>query len=259
MHGFKFKLGILVFLFGIGVICLTGCTDSEKELLDEKISSELKFIETNLFDVVYKYASGEYEEDILNEDVVAKITELTENKITIDSTVLEMKVIDFDKVGEDVKKINNSLDVLLIDLTEKNIDKSLITDVSQDVNNLIVNVSQNNINVILRDINEIEKSIINNIDKLSIKESEKKIQKVKADILNVFVNCMIYEDKTSSKEIINNLIDKYQEYLNDQEFVSDNKYLVNNIYVLLQELKTAVELENNELIKVKYLNLIEIL
>ena len=259
MRKFKFKLGILVFLFGISVICLTGCSDSEKELLDDKILSELNYIESNIFDVVYKYASGEYEEDILNDEVVTKISELTENEITIDSSTLEMKVINFDKLGEDVKKINNSLDVLLIDLTEKNIDKSLITDVSQDVNNLIVNVSQNNINVVLRDINEIEKSIINNIDKLSIKESEKKIQKVKADILNVFVNCMIYEDKTSSKEIINNLIDKYQEYLNDQEFVSDNKYLVNNIYVLLQELKTAVDLENNELIKVKYLNLIEVL
>ena len=259
MRKFKFKLGILVFLFGISVICLTGCSDSEKELLDDKILSELNYIESNIFDVVYKYASGEYEEDILNDEVVTKISELTENEITIDSSTLEMKVINFDKLGEDVKKINNSLDVLLIDLTEKNIDKSLITDVSQDVNNLIVNVSQNNINVVLRDINEIEKSIINNIDKLSIKESDKKIKKVKADILNVFVNCMIYDDKTSSKELINNLIEKYQEYLNDQEFVNDNKYLVNNIYVLLQELKTAVDLENNELIKVKYLNLIEVL
>lgn len=259
MRKFKFKLGILVFLFGISVICLTGCSDSEKELLDDKILSELNYIESNIFDVVYKYASGEYEEDILNDEVVTKISELTENEITIDSSTLEMKVINFDKLGEDVKKINNSLDVLLIDLTEKNIDKSLITDVSQDVNNLIVNVSQNNINVVLRDINEIEKSIITNIDKLSIKESDKKIKKVKADILNVFVNCMIYDDKTSSKELINNLIEKYQEYLNDQEFVNDNKYLVNNIYVLLQELKTAVDLENNELIKVKYLNLIEVL
>lgn len=259
MRGFKFKLGILIFLFGIGVICLTGCSNSEKDNLDDKILSELNYLETNIFDIAYKFASGEYEKKILNDSVLNNIRNSAENEIIIDSSVLEMKVIDFDKVGEDVKKINDSLDVLLIDLTENNTNNDLIVALTQDVNNLIINVSQNNINVVLRDTNEIEKNIINNIDRLSIKESEKKMKKVKADVLNIFVNCMIFEDKTSNRELIDNLITEYQENLNDKEFVNDNQYIANNIYVLLQELKTAIDLQNSELIKVKYLNLIEVL
>ena len=256
----KFKIFLLSIMFIFLTFVLTGCTNENKDFLDDKIESELKYLETNIYNIAYKYATREYEENILNDNVIANIINLNEeNGVALDVSSLEINLINFDKVKDDVKKVNNSLDVLMIDLSEKNIEANSILSLSQNINNLIINTSEENINIVLRDINEIEKNIVSNYNNLAISDSKKKIRTLKSNILDVFVSSIIYEEKNISKDAVNILLENFRNDLNNQEFVNDNAYLINNVYVLLQEFKSAVDLENEELIKVKYLALIDIL
>lgn len=255
----KLKLFLLACLFTLLLILLTGCSRNTENILDDKIESELDYLESNIYNIAYKYAAGEYEENILNDNVIMNIVNDSGLDKNSDLTDLEIKIINFDNVKDDVKKVNQSLDVLMVDLSEKNVDTNMIMSISENTNNLIVNTADENINIVLRDVNEIEKIVVKNYDILSINNSKKKLKSLKAEILNVFISSIIYEEKQTSKLLVNDLLNNFSENLKDQEFVSENQYLVNKLYVLIQELKTAVDLENEELIKVKYLSLIDIL
>ena len=238
---FFYKVCLCV-LFFICLMFLTGCNKNENELETSKIVSEIDYLENTVYNIVDKFVEGEYEEDI-----------------NISENIIEMKVIDYDKVKDDIKKLNKSLDVLTVDISKNYQNTNSITVLSKNINNLIINASENDINVILRDLNEVENSLILNLEKVSINESKKKIKILKSDILDVFINGIIYEEKEISKNKINDIISKFEESLNDKEFVNDNQYRINNVYVLLNEFKFAIDSENEDLIKIKYISLIEIL
>ena len=240
IYNLFYKICLCVCFF-ICLLFLTGCSNDEQELEIDKIVSEINYLESIVYNIVDKFAEGEYEENI----------NVTEN-------IIEMKVINYDKVKDEIKKLNKSLDVLTIDISNNQSTNSVMA-LSKNINDLIINTSENDINVILRDLNEIENSLILNLENVSIDESKKKIKVLKSDILETFINSIIYEEKEISKNKIDEIILNFEENLNDKDFVNDNQYRINNIYVLLQEFKFAIDSENEDLIKIKYLSLIEIL
>lgn len=245
-------LCLLIVLFSMILLLLTGCTKDEKDLIENKIKEELSYMENNIYSIASKFAKNEYEENILNDDMIQNITNDTGQDIQI-------KVINFDKVKDDISKINTSLDVTMIDLSEKITDTNTILELSNNINFLTINVGSKDINQVLRDINTLEKSIIKNYNLIFENNNEKKMKSLKADVLDCFILSIIEEDKNLSKDRINSIIENYSNEIKNQEFIENNSYLINNIYILLEEFKTAIDLENEDLIKLKYISLIEML
>ena len=76
-------------------------------------------------------------------------------------------------------------------------------------------------------------------------------------MLDVFILSQIYDDKTLGKEKINEVLSKFENEINKEEFIKENTYLVNNLYLNISELKTAIDLENDSLIRLKYMEVVK--
>lgn len=253
----KLRLLIIVnlILLTILLITLTGCTISastDNELLSDKIFEELTYLENNIYDIVFKFANDDY---IVNEKISNELVEENENN---ENVVIDIKVYDFDKVRDDLKRVNNALDVTLVDLAEKSIERNEVLSLSNKTNELYMNLDEENINIVLNDLNELEKVIIKNYESnFDRNNNEVKLKKIKAEVLNIFVLSQIYEDKTLAKERIGEVLSVLENEVKNEEFIKENTYLVNNLYLNVSELKTAIDLENDNLIRLKYMEVVK--
>lgn len=253
------KLGLLLLSYLLILIILlftlTGCTSSastDDELLSDKIFEELTYLENNIYDIFFKFANDDY---ILNENDLNKSVE---EGMEIQNTVIGIKVYDFDKVRNDLKKINNSLDVTLVDLVEKSIERNEVISLSNKTNELYMNLDEENINVVLNDLNELEKVIIKNYENnYDVNDNEIKLKRLKSEVLDSFVLSQIYDDKISAKEKISEVLRNFEKEINNEEFIKENTYLINNLYLNISELKTAIDSESDNLIKLKYMEVVK--
>lgn len=238
---------ILLIVMSIILINLCGCKNDENKISGEKIEEEILYMDSIIYGIIDDFAKGNYNEkveEIIEENVVS------ENAYTI---------INYEKIKEDIEKINTSLDTTMIDLSNENVNINTINSLSDNMNNLIINASRDDINVILEEIRNIDISLLDSYTQIDVDENKKVFRKIKSSVLDAFVSSIIYEDKNISKEKINTLVKEYSEKMKDVNFLENNPYVVNNIYVLIQELKKAIDLENEELIKIKYISLVEML
>ena len=80
--------------------------------------------------------------------------------------------------------------------------------------------------------------------------------KLKSLILSSYVQANFLEWDTAKDTIV--LAEaKYNEMMNSVDYMREYSNSLNKVYVLLEELKNAIELEEIELVKVKYINFIE--
>lgn len=253
------KLCLLIFVYltllTVLLITLTGCTISastDNELLSDKIFEELTYLENNIYDIVFKFANDDY---IVNEKISNELVEENENN---ENVVINIKVYDFDKVRNDLKRVNNALDVTLVDLAEKSIERNEVLSLSNKTNELYMNLDEENINIVLNDLNELEKVIIKNYESnFDRNNNEVKLKKIKAEVLNIFVLSQIYEDRTLAKERIVEVLSLLENEIKNEDFIKENTYLVNNLYLNVSELKTAIDLENDNLIRLKYMEVVK--
>lgn len=80
--------------------------------------------------------------------------------------------------------------------------------------------------------------------------------KLKSLILSSFVQAN-FLDWSTAKETVRLAESKYNEMMNNVDYMREYSHNLNRIYVLLEEFKNAVELEELELTKVKFINFIE--
>lgn len=250
-----FLLTGVIFIFTVLLFSLTGCTlsaSTDENLLSDKVFEELTYLENNIYDIVFKFANDDY---IVNE---RNLNESLEENIDFQNIVTSIKVYDFDKVRNDLKKINNSLDVTMVDLAEKSMERNEVISLYNKANELYMNLDEENINVVLNDLNELEKVIIQNYESnFDENNNEIKLKRLKAEVLDVFILSQIYDDKTLGKEKINEVLSKFENEINKEEFIKENTYLVNNLYLNISELKTAIDLENDSLIRLKYMEVVK--
>lgn len=238
---------ILLIIMILLLITLCGCENNEDGIREEKIEEEVLYMDSIIFEIMDNFVKGNYFE---------KVSNISEENIVEE---IERIIINYEKIKDDVKKVNTSLDVTIIDLSNEDVNVNIINSLSDNINNLIINSSTDDINIILESLKNLDTSILDVYNQIDISENKKILRRVKSQVLDVLVSSIIYKDKSISKEKINALLSEYSEKIKDTKFLEENSYISNNIYVLIQELKKAVDLENEELIKLKYLSLIEML
>ena len=52
-------------------------------------------------------------------------------------------------------------------------------------------------------------------------------------------------------------VETYKDLMNDIQYAEENAYNLNNIYVLLEEFSNAIQTENYDLIRMKYIVTVE--
>ena len=227
------KRNLIYIIFFICLIfILSGCSVDEdgSEKIESKTESEVNYIEDSLLKILNKYAKGEYQKE--------------------DNT------IDWESIKNDEKNLLNSLDTIVLDLSEVNVKNEDIIKLSDEINTLIIVTSEENeIQMIskLKDIYALIPNILQNFEKDQNIINKKRVR-------SLIISCyssVVQEKWEDAKIEMNNLENKYKEMMNDLNYAENNSYNLNSVYVLIEELKNAIEIQNREIVNLKYINLIE--
>lgn len=220
-----------IILIILCLCCFTGCStnDENKKTIEDKTNEEISYLEDEIFTVINKYVKGEYTSD---------------------------GKIKWEDVAMDVQKINNVLDTIMLDLSEVKISNEELITLRNEVNNLSIAVSNNDEIILLQSSSYLYSLLPGYLERYSNNKNKVDIMQLKSLVLSSFVQA----NSLSWPEAKNTVLlaeTKYKEMMDNIEYMKEYSYNLNKVYVLLEEFKNAVDIEEVELSKQKYINFIE--
>lgn len=221
-----------ILVFFIALFLLTGCSmnnENDKKTIQDKVNEEISYLEAKTFTITNKYAKNEYEKD---------------------------GKIEWNNISKEVKEINVSIDSIIQDLSELDISNEDILALRNEINSLIISAGNEDEYNLLQRISYLYSLLPNYLEKYSDNKNKVDVMKLKSLVLSSFVQANFLEWNTA-KETIILAESKYNEMMNNVDYMREYSNNLNKIYVLLEELKNAIELEEVELVKVKFINFIE--
>lgn len=221
------SVGVLSIL----LFCLTGCSSLEKPNINDKLDSELEYVEDLIFKIANKHAKGEYVED---------------------------EKINWDYIKGDIQKLNDSWNTLILDLTEVNTPNEDIIGYSTNLNQLLISVSKKDEAQMISRLDAMYEKIIKFNEASSESRNQIEKNKIKYEVLAIY-NLAVNNDFEAAKVRVIGIIEKYMSLMNDENYAEENRYNLSKIYILLEEYKNAVESQNIDLVRMKYITTVETL
>lgn len=212
---------IYIVIMSLILLTCTGCSlkKTEENKSKDKTLAEVNYIEDSLIKIINKYAKGEYSK----EETVQNGTET-------------VTTIEWDSMLKDEKDLLESLDTVILDLSELDIKNEDVIKLSSEINNLIILTTEENISGVLYKIRDIYslipeymKTFENDTDLIN----KKNIKRLVISCYSLVVDGKWEEAKAEAL----NLETKYKEMMNDLKYAENNSYNLNNIYVLVEEFK----------------------
>jgi hypothetical protein len=208
---------------------LSGCSNKEEYTVSDKNIEELEYIENNLINIVGKIINNEY--------------------ITDD-------IFDWNLLLSDTRKVESVIPIVELDLVSLNITSDEISKLSNGINNMIIAIDKKDEKTYLIELNNVYALIPTYMEKYAKDEDEVFKQKLKYYTISTYI--AYFDDNLDmAKAQVSELDTIYNEKMQSLEYVQNNEYNLNKIYILIQEYKQAIESDSSELIKSKYLLLID--
>ena len=228
------KIGIFFKYVSLIILCtivLTGCTiknDEEKNIKD-KTNEEIDYLENEIFTVVNKYIKGEY---------------------------IENDKINWKDMNKDVQAINSSLDTIMLDLSEVNITNDELINFRNQVNDVSIAITNEDENNFMQKASYLYSLLPNYLEKYSEEKNKVNIMKLKSLVLSSlsYANSLQWAEAKSTAGLAES---KYKEMMDDVDYMKEYSYNLNKVYILIGEFKNAVEIEELDLCKQKYINFVE--
>lgn len=213
------------------MIFLTGCSLGEDEVktITDKTTEEIDYLEDEILTVTNKYIKGEYSEN--------------DN-------------IKWEDINNDAQKINNVLDTIMLDLSEVNISNEEIINFRNEVNNLMIAIGSKDKYTFMQKLSYLYSLLPNYLEKYSGDKNKINIMKLKSLVLSgmVYSNSLEWDQAKTTMGLAET---KYKEMMDDVDYMKEYSYNLNKIYILLEEFKNSVDIEELELVRQKYINFIE--
>ena len=213
------------------IIILTGCSinQDEPKTIEDKTDKEISFIEDEILNIINRYAKKEYFKD---------------------------EKLDWQAIEIDAEDLNNSLDTIVLDLSETKISNDDLVNFRNEVNNLNLAISKNNDSELMQRCSYLYSLLPTYLEKYSDDKNKINIMKLKSLVLSSFVQASVL-DWQSAKTTIGLAETKYKEMMEDVNYMKDQSYNLNKVYILLEEFKNAINLQEADLARIKYINFIE--
>ena len=220
-----------IFIIILSLFVLSGCEDNTENLLNNKIASEMNYLEDIIFMIVKKYMANDYLDDV--------------------------GVLDWTSIKEDFTNINNSSNTLINDFVSKNFSNDDILRFEELLNSVNLSISeQNEINLLVTLANFY--SIIPEYTERYLGyNAEVTVRNIKKTNLYSIISCM-QGDYNNAENLCFQAESEYVRLTKNTEYLKNNAYYVNRIYVVLQEYKISLSAKNLDLSIIKYLNTIGI-
>lgn len=226
------KISKIFLILLICLLVLTGCSsDNQETSIEEKNLAELEYLEDNIVLIMNKFIKDEY----LDQDTQTQ---------------------KWDEILNDARKIENGMATTLVDLASLNIDTTEIAKLSTGINNMIIAIENQDETNFIVELNNIYALIPNYLSKY-LNDTELIFKKqLKYYAISTYVGFRMGNVEMAKSQIAE-AETRYSEKMKDVNYVQNNEYNVNKVYILIQELKAAVESGSQELVRTKYLLLVD--
>lgn len=243
------KIISIVLILSLFLVILTGCSNQESVSLQDKSIAELEYVEKNMVDILNKLVRDQY--------AVKEDTEKVTNDVVDDEIDLRKRpTLNWEKLLNDTKKIENSIPTILVDLTALNIEATEIAKLSDGVNNMIIAIDNEDEKTYLIELNNVYSLVPTYMEKYAGNNEKTFKKRLKYYAISTYI---AYADGNleMAKTQVSELERVYSEKMQDMNYVQNNEYNLNKLYILIQELKRAVDSNSSELVKSKYLLIID--
>ena len=235
------KIINFIFVICICLVILTGCNSDNNYSIENKITEEIKYMENSLIGIVNNFAlENYYVQNDANNEAYGDV---------------EFVTYDVDKILEDTRKIEEASNRIMVDLATENVDNKEITQLSDGISKMILTVSPDDEREYLVELNNVFSLFPNFEAKISSDSDEIFQRRVKYFTISSYIAFAV-GDKNLAKTQVQTLESEYLEKQKSVEYVKEHKYNLNKIYLLIGELKKAIETDSITLVKEKYLLLI---
>ena len=225
----KVFLFCVIILFCIIILTACAISDEEKPSIESKIKEEIEYIENKILTFLNMYAKDEYD---LEED------------------------LNWDLIEENAIDLNGILDTIILDMTEVEISNETIIEFKNRVNNLSIAISNKDIDATLEEYRLLYLLLPIYAEKIYSNKNELEILRLKSLAVSSYVLANRSEWEEAKKTILETE-NKYKTMMDNVDYIKEYSYNLNKVFVLIGELRNAIELEELELTNIKYVNFIE--
>lgn len=177
--------------------------------------------------------------------------ELEENGILNNSSTIP----EWDELKSKVENLYSLIPTTTLDFYSSNISQSEILDFNRELDNLTIAVKEENKDDALQSLAKLYSYLPGYFEELSNDNVYKIILETKSNVINAY-SLIDSDDWDEISNYVQLAIDSYTPLLNEIE-VQSKEYSINRAYIILNELKNAVELENRDVFLIKYKYLID--
>lgn len=248
--------------------------------INDKVLSEIKYIETTLVDIIndmynlndenYEVLANditvdnndsseeqsnqedENEEDVDNQEISSNI----EYELINNSTILASEEIDWESAKQTIELIYTSIPTIILDLYEIGISSENITEFNNLLDELTININSQNKQDVMYKIADIYKYIPVFLENTNESYVDKKIIEAKLNIIISFSKL-----ESNNWEEINIYIQKADDILYELMLKNDleenDVNLINKLYIMINELQNTVNLQDENIFLIKYKNLVD--
>ncbi len=275
----------------VAIMFLTGCSDNRNNSNQdnkEKVIQELDYLDTEIVGILNKLNNISFQNYslTLKEESTEKSSDSEQSKTSeeeskesnsqtqtgssdessskITTTQMEAKStleeeesdIDWKTIKSEIEIINDAWGVILIDLTNLNIDNGDILGFSSALNDSILSIKNENKIDSLINVSKLYSYIPKYESALAVSNSIQNIKQVKTYLINAY--SLVEQDRWDDIQTnISEAENTFKNVVNDVEYIRDKEYKVNKTYVLIKELQNSLQYKDKKLFYVKYKNLME--
>lgn len=164
--------------------------------------------------------------------------------------------IDWNSIKNNIQTINESWGVVILDLSNMNVDNNDILNFSSTLDDCILSIKDEKKVDTLTNIAKLYSFIPKFERGISAENSTQNIKQVKSYIINAY-SLVEKDDWTAIGTNITECEKTFKNITNDMEYMKDKEYKVNRTYVLIKELQNSLTYKDKKLFYVKYKNVME--
>ena len=163
--------------------------------------------------------------------------------------------IDWESIKNEVENIYPSLTGFTLDLYQINANKQEITEFNSQYDNVITQIKEEKKEETLDELSKLYEYLPKFADNATQDEKEKVVLNTKNEIFKAY-SILDKEEWNQIQEYVQAATQEFTKLLTNIE-KQKNQYNINKAYVMINELKNAVNLKDKEIFLIKYKNLLE--
>lgn len=177
-------------------------------------------------------------------------------ELEISGVLTNKEDINWEYIKGEIENLYSSISTITLDMLQINVTQEEILTFNNQLDNLAVAVKDENKENTLNQMSTLYDTLATITQKIQGEETYKILVEVKQNIFKAYSK-LDSENWSEIANDINNAITSYSKLLSNTNIETQNQYVINKGYVLINELKNAVNLKDISVFLIKYKYLLE--